>query len=75
MGEIVRLKAADDHEFSAYHVAAGGDRDRRGGLVVVQEIFGVNEHIRAVCDSYGGQGYEVYSPALFDRVDRDIEIV
>ena len=74
MGEIVGLKAADDHEFSAYHVAAAGDGDRRGGLVVVQEIFGVNEHIRAVCDSYGGQGYEVYSPALFDRVERDNEL-
>ena len=74
MGEIVGLKAADDHEFSAYHVAAAGGGDRRGGLVVVQEIFGVNKHIQAVCDSYGNQGFEVYSPALFDRVERDIEL-
>ena len=74
MGEIVRLKAADDHVFSAYHVAATGDRGRLGGLVVIQEIFGVNGHIRGVCDAYGKKGYEVYSPALFDRVQSDIEL-
>ena len=74
MGEIVRLKAADDHVFSAYHVAATGDRGRVGGLVVIQEIFGVNGHIRDVCDAYGKKGYEVYSPALFDRVESDVEL-
>jgi carboxymethylenebutenolidase len=74
MGEIVRLKAADDHAFSAYHVAATGDRGRLGGLVVIQEIFGVNDHIRGVCDAYGKKGYEVYSPALFDRVESDVEL-
>ena len=74
MGEIIRLKAGDGHEFSAYHVAATGPIARRAGLVVVQEIFGVNEHIGAVCDGYGKQGYEVYSPALFDRIEPDIEL-
>ena len=74
MGEVVRLKAADDHEFAAYHVAASGERGRRGGLVVVQEIFGVNDHIRHVCEGFGKQGYEVYSPALFDRIEANIEL-
>ena len=44
-GTMVTMTAADGHEYQAYHVAAGGAA-RRGGLVVVQEIFGVNSHIR-----------------------------
>ncbi|WP_293884146.1 dienelactone hydrolase family protein [Sphingomonas sp.] len=42
-------------------------RERRGGLVLIQEIFGVSEHIRELCDHYAADGYEVLSPALFDR--------
>ena len=42
----------------------------RGALVIVQEIFGVNSHIRAVCDDYAAQGYVAVAPALFDRVER-----
>lgn len=74
MGENKTLTASDDHKFTAYHVNAGGERGRRGGLVVVQEIFGVNDHIRAVCDGYAAMGFEVYAPALFDRVERDVEL-
>ncbi len=40
---------------------------RKGGLVLVQEIFGVTDHIRQLCDEYAADGYEVLSPALFDR--------
>lgn len=74
MGDTVRLKAADGHEFSAYHVAASGGNGRRGGLVVIQEIFGVNDHIRTVCEGYAARGYEVYSPALFDRIEPSVEL-
>ena len=78
MGEIVRLKAADDHAFSAYHVAATGDRGRLGGLVVIQEIFGVNDHIRGVCDAYGKKGYEDFelelrkNTSFIEKVNRQI---
>jgi len=73
MAQTVELVAADDHKLNAYHVPAGGG-GRRGGIVVIQEIFGVNEHIRAVSDGYAEQGYEVYAPQLFDRAQRDVEL-
>ena len=72
MGERIRLKADDGHAFSAYHVEPAGPR--LGGLIVVMEIFGVNAHIQQVCDGFGGLGYEVLAPALYDRVRRDVEM-
>jgi len=72
MGGMTAVTAADDHMFQAYHVAARGKR--RGGVVVVQEIFGVNSHIRALADSFAQRGYETYAPALFDRVERRVEL-
>lgn len=65
------MKSGDGVEIGCYHVEAAGKR--RGGLVVVQEIFGVNEHIRDVCDRYAGEGYEVLAPALFDRIEPGFE--
>ncbi|MBO9354902.1 dienelactone hydrolase family protein [Bordetella petrii] len=59
-------KAADGHEFSVY--VAQPEGQPRGALVVVQEIFGVNDHIRAVADAYAAAGYLAIAPALFDRV-------
>ena len=47
----------------------------RGGLVVIQEIFGVNPHIRSVVDRYASFGYRAIAPALFDRVERNVELV
>ncbi len=73
-GSMVDMTAADEHRFQAYHAESRGERGRRGGLVVVQEIFGVNDHIRDVCDRFAGAGYEVYAPALFDRVERGVEL-
>lgn len=74
MGKMTTLTCADDHMISAYHADADGERGRRGGLVVIQEIFGVNDHIRSVCDDFAGRGFEVYAPALFDRVERKVEL-
>jgi carboxymethylenebutenolidase len=71
-GSLVELTAADDHGFQAYHVPATGQR--RGCLVVIQEIFGVNGHIRGVAERYAAEGYEVYAPALFDRIERGVEL-
>jgi len=72
MGETIRLNAADGHAVSAYHVAAHGPS--KGGVVVIQEVFGVNAHIRDVCDRLSEAGYEVIAPALFDRVRGSVEL-
>ena len=65
MGEMIRMTMDDGAEIAVYHAPAEGER--RGGLVLVQEIFGVTDHIRELCDEYAADGYEVLSPALFDR--------
>lgn len=72
MGEHTTLMARDGHEFGAYLAAPQGTA--RGAVVVVQEIFGVNPHIRAVADGYASHGYLAIAPALFDRVRRGIEL-
>jgi len=65
MGTNLTLTAADSHEFDAYRADPAGTP--RGGVVVIQEIFGVNIHIREVCDQYAADGYVAIAPALFDR--------
>ena len=65
MGKMIRMTMDDGAEIAAYHVEPEGER--RGGLVLVQEIFGVTDHIRELCDEYAADGYEVLSPAIFDR--------
>jgi carboxymethylenebutenolidase len=72
MGEMIELTAADGFKLSAYRANPGGTP--RGGLVVAQEIFGVNSHIRNVCDGYAADGYRVIAPALFDRIEPGIDI-
>ncbi len=72
MGETVKLTAGDGHELDAYR--AEPEDVPRAGLVVIQEIFGVNGHIRAVADSYAAEGFTVLAPALFDRVEPGIEL-
>jgi len=72
MGQMIELKAADGFRFSAYRADPPGAP--RGGLVVVQEIFGVNRHIRSVCDGFAADGYRVIAPALFDRYERGVDI-
>jgi carboxymethylenebutenolidase len=61
----ITLKAADGHRFTAY---TAGQPDAHHALVVVQEIFGVNHHIRAVCERFANHGFSVIAPALFDRI-------
>src|SRR3546814_12025621 len=63
--EMIRMTMDDGAEIAVYHAQPEGDR--RGGLVLIQEIFGVTDHIRELCDEYAADGYEVLSPALFDR--------
>ena len=66
------LRAADGHEFSAY--VAQPEGKPRGGVIIVQDVFGVNRHFRAVADDYAAQGYRVIAPALFDRVRPNVEL-
>ncbi|MEM7188448.1 MAG: dienelactone hydrolase family protein, partial [Pseudomonadota bacterium] len=70
MGHVT-LTANDGHNLGAYRADPEGAP--RGGVVVVQEIFGVNSHIRSVCDRLAALGYAAIAPALFDRVERDFE--
>jgi carboxymethylenebutenolidase len=72
MGDWIELAAADGRALAAYRVAATGDR--RGGIVVIQEVFGINRHIRAVCDGFAGHGYDAIAPALFDRIETGVEL-
>jgi len=65
MGETIRMTMDDGADIAVYHARPEGDR--RAGLVLIQEIFGVTDHIRELCDEYAADGYEVLSPALFDR--------
>lgn len=68
---ITQLTAADGHRLAAY---TAGAPDAPRGLVVAQEIFGVNRHIRRLCDDFAAQGYAVIAPALFDRTERGVEL-
>jgi carboxymethylenebutenolidase len=65
MGNDLKLTAEDGHELGAYR--ADPDGAAKGGIVVLQEIFGVNSHIREVCDGFAADGYVAIAPALYDR--------
>ena len=71
MGKTIQLKAADGHQFNAYVAEPAGTP--RGAVVVIQEIFGVNSHIRSVADGYAADGYLAVAPALFDRAQPNYE--
>ena len=71
MGRMSQMTMSDGAETAVYHAEAEGDR--KGGLVLIQEIFGVTDHIRELCDEYAADGYEVLSPALFHREDPGFE--
>ena len=72
MGQLIELTATDGHRLAAYVATPPGPA--RGGLVVVQEIFGVNAHMRSVVDGYAADGYLAMAPALFDRAERGVDL-
>ena len=72
MGSFIDLKAADGFVFPAY--VAQPASQPKGGIVVVQEIFGVNSHIRSVADGYAAQGYLAVAPATFHRVKPGVDM-
>lgn len=72
MGTIIKLKASDGFTLGAYEAKPAGKV--RGGIVVIQEIFGVNAHIRHVADRYAAEGYHAVAPAIFDRAEPNMEL-
>ena len=72
MGQFIDLKAEDGFVFPAYVAQPAGPA--KGGVVVLQEIFGINSHIRAVADGYAADGYLAVAPATFHRVKQGVEL-
>jgi carboxymethylenebutenolidase len=71
LGKQFTLTAADKHSLGAYRADPKGAP--KGGMVVIQEIFGVNKNIRAMCDRFAEMGYAAVAPAVFDRFSRNFE--
>lgn len=71
MGEKIQIRSQDGFAVGAY---AAAPAQPKGAVVVIQEIFGVNAHIRSVVDGYAEAGYYAVAPQIFDRVERDIEL-
>jgi carboxymethylenebutenolidase len=69
---MIKLKAKDGFELGAYRADPTGTP--KGGIVVIQEIFGVNHHMKNLCDQYAKEGYLCVAPALFDRAERDVDL-
>ena len=72
MGEFVKLVTEDGVDMSAYVARPAGAA--KGAVVVVQEIFGINAHIRSIADKYAAEGYVAIAPALFDRMEPGIDL-
>jgi carboxymethylenebutenolidase len=72
MGQMISLSAKDGHKLGAYVAQPQGKP--KGAIVVIQEIFGVNRHIKAVTDRFAAMGYAAVAPALFDRIKPGIEL-
>ena len=72
MGTQRQLHSDDGFTLGAYEALP--EQDPKGGIVIVQEIFGVNNHIREVVDGYAAEGYAVIAPQIFDRAERDVEL-
>ena len=72
MGDTITITSSDGFELDAY--LALPDGTPKAGILVVQEIFGVNQHIREVADGYAANGYAALAPALFDRVEKGVEL-
>jgi carboxymethylenebutenolidase len=72
MAQTITLTAKDGHTLAAYRADPVGKP--KGALVVLQEIFGVNSHIRRVTDDFAAEGYVALAPALFDRAERGVEL-
>jgi carboxymethylenebutenolidase len=70
MGDMLHLRAGDGHDFQCY--LATPPAGPKAGLIILQEVFGITDHIRRVADRYAGQGYTAIAPSLFDRIEPGI---
>jgi carboxymethylenebutenolidase len=71
VGQDIRLTASDNFQLGGYR--ADPATAPKAAVVVIQEIFGVNHHIRAVCDRFAGNGYVAIAPAIFDRIEPNFQ--
>lgn len=67
-GAMIRVTSRDGFELDAWHVKAEGPR--KGGVIVVQEIFGLSDHIKEMAERLGSAGYEAIAPSMYDRAER-----
>ena len=67
-GSMTRVKSRDGFEFDAWHVQPQGPR--KGGVIVIQEIFGLSDHIKEMAERLGAAGYEAIAPSMYDRAER-----
>lgn len=67
-GSMIRVTSRDGFEFDAWHVKPDGPR--KGGVIVVQEIFGLSDHIKEMAERFGAAGYEAIAPSMYDRAER-----
>jgi carboxymethylenebutenolidase len=74
MASWLQLSADDGHRFSAYHSKPSSSSLCKGRVVIIQEVFGVNQHIRDVCDRFSESGFETLAPSLFDRLEPDVQL-
>ena len=72
MSEFLEIKSLDDHLFEAYLSQPKGKP--KAGLVVLQEIFGVNTHIQEITNFFADQGYLAIAPSLFDRSEKNVKL-
>jgi carboxymethylenebutenolidase len=74
MGEMIRIKSAapDGFEFGALHAAAAGKR--RGGLIIIQEVFGIDQYVREDVARWAGLGFEALAPSMFDRTNPGMDV-
>ncbi len=71
MGQTVTLTASDGFKLGSYRADPAGKP--KGAIVVIQEIFGVNSHIRNICDRLAKEGYVAIAPAIFDRIEPNFQ--
>lgn len=72
MGQFIHCKAVDLHTLDVY--LAEPDTPAKAGLIIIQEAFGVNHHIQSLCDAYAKEGYRVAAPALYDRIQKNVQL-
>lgn len=72
MGTTIQLKTKDGHTLNAYKAEPAGKP--KGGIVIIQEIFGFNKHMREVADRWASKGYLAIGPHMFDRVEKGLDL-